>query len=366
MNTDETLKSVCAQLTPLGRGAVAVIGASGPNSQQAIEDSFLPISGRNFLQHGQQKIVYGIWKSTGEDLIVVRRGSDRFEVHCHGGTMAATAVVDSFRSQGFTEVSSERFANQFESSWLTSTQLALANAPTTKTARLLLQQTRILPSAIAEIESMINAGNQQQANDSITEMLRWAEFGIHLTKPRSVVFCGQPNVGKSSLVNAIVGFQRAIVHDVPGTTRDVVSQSTAIAGWPVSLRDTAGLRESEDLIESKGIEKAKTEIEFADVVVCVFDGSRSWTAEDQAILDSIQPHLVVGNKIDRVASSPSNMPKASDFLKTSATTGQGVENLIAKIANVMVPDSPSKDQAFPVAPDQISELEAMRTSTENL
>jgi tRNA modification GTPase len=180
------------------------------------------------------------------------------------------------------------------------------------------------------------------------------------------VLCGQPNVGKSSLVNAIVGFQRAIVHDVPGTTRDVVSQSTAIAGWPVSLRDTAGLRESEDLIESKGIEKAKTEIEFADVVVCVFDGSRSWTAEDQAILDSIQPHLVVGNKIDRVASSPSNMPKASDFLKTSATTGQGVENLIAKIANVMVPDSPSKDQAFPVAPDQISELEAMRTSTENL
>ena len=278
--------------------------------------------------------------------------------------MASTAVSESLQKNAIAEVTSTEFANQFESHWLTSTQMALANAPTTRTAKLLLRQSELLPPAIAAIESLIEAGNHQQADQTIQEMLRWGDFGVHLTKPRSVVFCGQPNVGKSSLVNTIVGFQRAIVHDVPGTTRDVVSQSTAIDGWPVILRDTAGLRESNDLIESKGIEKAKAEIEAADVKICVFDGSTPWTAEDQTILDSVQPHLIVGNKVDRSKPDSQENLKANNHLETSASTGQGIENLIAQIATVMVPELPEKHQAFPVTPEQRCDLQQVKIETQ--
>src|SRR6185503_7750192 len=106
-------------------------------------------------------------------------------------------------------------------------------------------------------------------------LLALAEVGLHLTTPWRVVFAGPPNVGKSSLVNALLGYPRAIVYDQPGTTRDVLTASTAFDGWPFELRDTAGLRDgiSLDSVEVEGVARARAQIATADLVVFVHDRS---------------------------------------------------------------------------------------------
>ena len=109
--------------------------------------------------------------------------------------------------------------------------------------------------------------------ESSIEMLQFRDLGLHLTTPWRVVLAGAPNVGKSSLMNAIAGYQRAIVSPTPGTTRDVVTVTTAIDGWPVQLADTAGLRETQDELESAGVALADAAIGEADLVIVVSDAS---------------------------------------------------------------------------------------------
>ena len=278
--------------------------------------------------------------------------------------MASAAILESLNKCGVTTIAPIDFANLFASNWLTSTQVALAESTTARTAKHLLQQTLLLPQAIENIESLIEKCDFEQAESRILQMLIWSEFGLHLTKPRSIVFCGRPNVGKSSIVNSIVGFQRAIVHDTPGTTRDVVSQSTAIDGWPVELRDTAGLRDSNGLIESKGIEKAKYEIENADLKICVFDGSKEWTDEDEMILDSVRPNLVVVNKIDLAQAGSTSSTRLEEVLVTSTASGQGIADLTERIALELAPQLPGPKQAFPVTTEQSAKLRELLQQTE--
>ncbi len=129
-------------------------------------------------------------------------------------------------------------------------------------------------------------------------MLARAPLGLHLTKPWQIVIAGPPNVGKSSLLNAFVGYQRAIVFDQPGTTRDVVTAATAIDGWPVQVSDTAGLRSSADPLETAGADSAAQQARAADCLLLVFDASQHWTAGNQQLIDAWPQAVVVGNKCD--------------------------------------------------------------------
>lgn len=364
---DDPSKTTCSLLTPHGRGAVAVIALNGPEAEAVIEANFKPASGRPYSAHQPRKIVYGVWSSTGEDLIVYRRPSiaANFEIHCHGGSMASQAIIGDLESADVEQVSAAQFVHRFQielvgTSWKSDILIALSQATTNRTAEVLLRQLTIVPQAIDTIASEIRAGDFESASKRIGLILSWANFGVQLTQPRTVVFCGQPNVGKSSLVNAIVGFQRAIVNEVAGTTRDVVSQSTAIAGWPIELRDTAGLRESENVIETIGVEKAHAEIAAADLRICVFDVSRSWDKNDQELLDSIEPGLVVFNKSDVADQSEiaNRLNEIPNSVVTSVESGSGIESLVEQIGNRLAPELPGPDQAIPVSVEQVARLEA--------
>ena len=152
--------------------------------------------------------------------------------------------------------------------------------------------------AIEQIESSLQAGAKDAARQQIEALLAHAATGLHLVRPWQVVVAGQPNVGKSSLVNAIAGYQRAIVHSTPGTTRDIVGVQTAMDGWPVEISDTAGLRETGEKIEQAGIDLARQKILAADLIVLVFDNSLPWSEQDQALVESYPTALRVHNKSD--------------------------------------------------------------------
>ena len=367
-------KPTCCLLTHSGRGAVAVVGLVGEiDAVVAMNDQlFEPVGSHSFkalIDQTHQAIFYGRWKSTAEDLVVVKT-EQGLEIHCHGGDAASAAIIDDLKHAGCELKSKQQWRLHNGNQWRAETEAAICTASTIRTANLLLQISQNQSAVLSKISTQIKARNLPPAIATIKHALFWADFGLSLTQPRSLVFCGHPNVGKSSLVNAIAGFQRAIVNSQAGTTRDVLSQSTAIDGWPVDLKDTAGLRTSQDRIEALGIVKAKEEIAKSQIRCLVlscedFQGSKEIEnqaiAEHQRLLQTIDPHLVVFNKSDLAPNF--KLPTKLDFtgptVVVSASQKEGLNLLVDSIAKLLVPNLPQQEQWFPVSPWQRDRLQSM-------
>jgi tRNA modification GTPase len=216
-----------------------------------------------------------------------------------------------------------------------------------------------LRHAIEEIRQAIAIGKLGDAREKIDALLAFAPLGRHLVAPWQVVIAGRPNVGKSSLINALVGYDRSIVHPAPGATRDVVAASTAIDGWPATLCDTAGLHGGGDAVERAGIALAERRIAEADLVLLVFDASVSWSAPDAALLATLPRAVVVHNKIDAAVASDPHRPEG---LRTSALCGEGLEALLRETAARLVPHPPPSAAAVPFAEEHVAELTRLRQS----
>jgi tRNA modification GTPase len=231
--------------------------------------------------------------------------------------------------------------------------IALARARTERTAAILRDQwLGALREETEQIGKMLAAGHLELADGRLDRLLSRATIGLHLTEPFHVVLCGRPNVGKSSLINALLGFERAIVFDQPGTTRDVVTAHTAIDGWPVELADTAGFRDSDDGVERAGRQKAQQRLDEADLVVLVFDAGETWDDEDERLLRKWPRALPVANKCDVI--SPST--PAHPLLKTSVLSGEGIDTLTRSIASRLVEDPPSAGEGIPFTSRQVAIL----------
>lgn len=202
-------------------------------------------------------------------------------------------------------------------------------------------------------------------------LLARAPLGLHLVKPWRVVLAGPPNVGKSSLINVLVGYRRAIVHPTPGTTRDVLTAATAIDGWPIELVDTAGLRVGGHSVETEGVRRAWNQMATADLVLLVVDASRPPAEPDQLSLESFEPDptaglpspgnqnrkvLVVHNKVDLLPP----LGERPEGITTSALTGEGVPDLLRSIGSCLVPESPAPGEPVPWTVRQIESLTAAR------
>ena len=355
----------CCLLTNSGRGAVAVVGVAGPIDRltQIVAPLFKPVGSRSFqtlVQQTEQVIFYGQWKSTAEDLVVVKTKFG-VEIHCHGGDAASAAIVDDLVHSGCESVQQQAWRLLHCDRWQAETETAICAATTTRTAGLLLKGLQNQTTALAELSAKIAGQQIPAAVADIEHALSWADFGISLTTPRSVVFCGHPNVGKSSLVNAIAGFQRAIVNSQAGTTRDVLSQSTAIDGWPIELKDTAGLRVSEDRVEALGIEKAKQEIARSQIRCLVFSCEDNALTVHRELLQSLNPQLVVFNKSDLVPNFqvPTELDFAGSVLVVSATDQAGLKSLVSQIADVLAPKLPADKDWFPVSTWQRDQLQSI-------
>lgn len=351
-----------AVLTPKGRGAVAVIAVAGPSASSAVGHYFLAANGRALVEQAIGRIVFGRWGQVdGEEVVICRRTVDVVEVHCHGGVVASAAIVDDLRESGCRLIEWSDYLADVEADPISvAARRALADVTTERTAAILLDQYRgATRAAIAEIERLAGSSevhDRCRAQQLTEELLARASLGRHLTAPWRVVIAGQPNVGKSSLINALLGYERAIVVDTPGTTRDVVTALTAFDGWPVELADTAGLRATSDLVEAAGVERARVQIADADLILLVFDVSASWSSADEALVECFPAALVVHNKID-LAEASGSRPAG---LRVSATTWQGLAELERAIVTQLVPDPPRPGDAVPFARDQVETLQALQ------
>ena len=327
-------------LTAQGRGAIATIEVKGQGAVELVQRCFESASGQAIATFEMNSIIYGHWLMNGqpgEDLVVCPIQPEHLEIYCHGGAAAIDAVRKTLEAGGAQEMQPTSDQAGFESQ----INCAIANAPTRKTALILLAQREAHRQLREELRTLLENKQTKQAVELIQRVLNLSDFGIHLTRPWSVVLCGQPNVGKSSLINAIVGFERTIVNPVAGTTRDAVSHLTSIQGWPVELTDTAGLRNSEDAIERAGIELARNRIAAADLVVAVIDASVESDAEQADFLKQLQPGLIVKNKVDLGTANQTS------GISVSALNTTGIGELIAEIGNKLVAEIPPRNQVVP-------------------
>jgi len=233
--------------------------------------------------------------------------------------------------------------------------MALAEAPTLRVAEILRDQSEgALDREIREVLAGIESGS---ALSGLDDLIGRAGVGTRMVQGWRVALAGRPNVGKSRLLNALAGFDRAIVAPEPGTTRDVVTVATALDGWPVELADTAGLRATADPIEARGVALARDRQRSADLVVVVLDGSEPLTDADRAVLAENPGALVVSNKSDL---PPAWSDAGVGTVAVSAERGDGVEGLVAMIASRLVPRPPPERSGVPFLPRHVRRLTLIR------
>lgn len=189
------------------------------------------------------------------------------------------------------------------------------------------------PEDVEEIDSNIIISQLEEVKSQIDKLLASYKKGNLIKEGIKLAIVGRPNVGKSSLFNALVGYERAIVSEIQGTTRDFIEESLKIKDIPVILLDTAGLRDTEDKIEKIGIEKAQEKINEADIILFVIDASSGFTEEDKKIYDKIKdkPHIIVVNKSDLNNKPIDFFEKYDNIVYTSVINNQGIKELEEKI-----------------------------------
>jgi tRNA modification GTPase len=313
---------------------------------------FAPASGKALRDCPAGTIVFGRFgadAAAAEELVVGILGPDDVEIHCHGGAAAVESIMAALVSPNCQRIAWTEWAATRESDPLAAAALlALAAARTERTAAILLDQYHgALRMALSNIAQRLQT-DLRGARQSLDELLSRADLGRHLTRPWRVVVTGVPNVGKSSLINALLGYQRSIVFDQPGTTRDVLTASTAIDGCPVELVDTAGLREGGDPIEAEGVARAQRQAAEADLVIEVLDASVGGRGSGST------SKLVVHNKCDLC---PPARNAQSTELRISAKTGLGIDALIQAIGKRLVPNPPPRGAGVPFTESQITAIE---------
>jgi tRNA modification GTPase len=315
------------------------------------------------------RVVFGHWisQSHREEVVVVRTADCALEIHCHGGIAAAARITTALAEGGCEILSWEQWlATEEKNDIQLDANLALAKATTRRTAAILLQQRNgALQRALERVETALVEGRRTDAAEQLRGLLAHSRLGLHLTNPWQVAIAGKPNVGKSSLINALAGYQRAIVYHEPGTTRDVLSVETAIDGWPVRLTDAAGIREAADPLEAEGVARARLQLQAADLVLWVFDVSefdeadipfdsikRAAAAELTSNSHVAQPKvLFVGNKVDLLSKRPPGSANSQVFI--SAREGIGLDSLLTQISKLLAPAPPAPGDGVPFTEHQV-------------
>ncbi len=368
-------ETIAAIATATGPAGVGIVRLSGPDAF-VIADRLTggKRSAETQASHTLRRVTVhdpGTREPLDDSLLAVFRaprsltGEHVVEVQGHGGSVTLHRVLSACLAAGARAARPGEFTERaFRNGKMDLAQAeavaALVSSETVAAQRAALRQVSgglsqavndaasVLQEALALIEASIDFPEEvgdadpvevdaplARAQEMIRELLATAGYGRRLQEGLTIVLAGRPNVGKSSLLNALSGTQRAIVTPIPGTTRDIVEEALNLRGLPVRALDTAGIRDTEDPVEKIGVARARQAIESADVVVAVLDaGSETLSGEDRAFIASLalQPHVIVVNKTDAadpavILQSAKAMSETADVVPVSATTQEGLGTL---------------------------------------
>lgn len=368
--------TISAVATALGEGAVGIIRISGPESLVITNALFSSVTGRLLGEYNSRHMVYGYVKDKNgnivDEVLCVfmpgphsYTGEDVVEIQCHGGiqslqTILRLTFLAGARPAEPGEFTKRAFLNGRMDLAQAESVMDIINARSEEALKLALRQQkgqlsaeiRSIRSAVKDVvvhlEAIIDYPEEDIEELTFTEvhesiltgltqvntLLAKAHTGKIMREGLLTAIVGRPNVGKSSLLNSLLREERAIVSEVPGTTRDVIQEQMLIEGVPLVLTDTAGIRKTEDLVESIGVEKTKAILAEAELAIVVLDGSEPLRIEDKEILSSIEGRdcVIIINKgdlpclVDIVALEAKF--GAENILKLSVKTTQGMENFV--------------------------------------
>lgn len=335
---DDTISAVA---TALGDGGIGIIRISGNKAIEIANNIFRGVNGKKVEDIKSHQVAYGHIVDDSEILdeviIIIMKAPNTYtkedvvEIHCHGGSLTVKNILDLTLRQGARLAEPGEFTKRaFLNGRLDLTQAqAVMDIIRSKTDASLKMALGHLSGQFAEkisgyrhellgmiahleasidfpeeeIEEFAIADVKLKVNNligEITDLLATADTGKILREGLETAIIGKPNVGKSSLLNALLKEQRAIVTDIPGTTRDIIEEFINIEGIPLKIVDTAGIRETDDFVEQIGVEKARNYIANADLILVLLDISQALTAEDEEILNNIKEKkaIILVNKSD--------------------------------------------------------------------
>ena len=370
--------TIAAIATPLGEGGIAIIRISGIKAVNVGDRVFQPLSkAKNHLANSKSHTIhYGYIylnkQRLDEVMVSVMRGPSTFtrediiEINCHGGIQATKAVLDAVLKAGARLAAPGEFTKRaFLHGRIDLTQaeavldlinarsgLALSAANEQLEGKLSQRINQLRDETmhvLAHVEAHIDFPDEdiepdtmnglierlEKAKSFIDQLLATANDGQLIRRGIRVAIIGKPNAGKSSLLNQLLGHDRAIVSNIAGTTRDTISEEAQIRGIRVVFIDTAGLQETNDKVEQEGVKRTRTLLNQADLVLYVLDASEPLTEDSQTSLANLRDrkHILVLNKSDLPTALELTKIKNSKTVSVSSINGDGIESLKETIQN---------------------------------
>ena len=372
--------TIAAISTPRGEGGIGIVRLSGKESLSILCEIFKPKSRRNVSELKSYTITYGhIYdgeKLVDEVLVSVMKGphtytrEDIVEINCHGGYIITEKVLELVLKKGAKLAEPGEFTRRaFLNGRLDLTQaesvIDIIHGKTEKSITLSLNQLRgdlkeqitILKKLLLDVAAHVNVvldypeegideplpanlrGNLETVIAETSKLIASYDKGKMIKEGVKTAIVGKPNVGKSSLLNSVLREERAIVTRIAGTTRDTIEEIVNIKGIPLVMIDTAGIRETDDEVENIGVQKSKSLIKNADLVLFVLDASRELDPEDIEIYNTIESDKVIGilNKIDIERKiNIEQFTKVKKWIEISALEKIGIEDLEDEIYEYVV------------------------------
>lgn len=373
--------TISAVITALGEGAVGIVRISGADALATAEKIFKSRSGKKLSEYQHHTLVYGhVTDADGtmvdEVLCVYMQAphsytaEDVVEIQSHGGIQSLKKILALTYQNGARSAEAGEFTKRaFLNGRIDLTQaeavMDIIRSRSEASLKLavrqqngqLAQELRKLRSKMLDVvinlEAVIDypeediedvtfdtvAGSIANTVAGIENLLAHAHTGKILREGLRTAIVGRPNVGKSSLLNALLKEERAIVSEYAGTTRDVIEEQLLLDGVPLVLADTAGIRKTEDYVEQIGVEKSRRLLQDAELVICVVDGSEGLTAEDEEILQaaSEKPCVIIVNKsdlkIDTTLQQLQDRFGIDKVMPLSARTNEGIDRFAAWLKN---------------------------------
>lgn len=415
MFIDDTIAAIA---TAPGEGGIGIIRLSGSNALDIANKMFRPLYRDSIGDYAVRTLIYGNIYDEGvvldEVLLAYMKGphsytaEDVVEINCHGGFISVRKILELALKSGARMAEAGEFTKRaFLNGRIDLSQaeavIDIINAKTDKSHELAQSQLEgslskkiknlreMLTAVLAQVEVAIDYPEEdiefitykeliektEAIQREVVQMYKTADTGKILREGLQTAILGKPNVGKSSLMNSILGENRAIVTDIPGTTRDIIEEFVNIKGIALKIVDTAGIRDTDDVVEKIGVEKSRKHLKNSDLTLVVLDNSREIDQEDIDILESVDRSktLVILNKIDLESKLDLDIVKKYvdeiNIINISALKNEGLDLLhdriedmvfsgeISNSGDVMITNSRHKDaiyKAMKAIEDAISSL----------